>query len=197
MGFTVVDGHMRGTGCSGGAFDFFEPLQNLDGYRRGRDGGPSALGRPQQGRDDGHLLRGHQPAVHRTDPAPSLAAIAPLSVIDQTQTTLYPGGILKHRVRRQLGLGAARRGHAGRPDSGQPWAYQRIQEGDATCAATRALHPEAADLMAKIRANDHYVPRSRTRLPDQVRRQDQRPGLHGLPVDRRADGGHCRRWPST
>ena len=23
---------MRGTGCSGGAFDYFEPLQSLDGY---------------------------------------------------------------------------------------------------------------------------------------------------------------------
>src|SRR3954452_10720201 len=32
MGFTVVDVNMRGTGCSGGPFDFFEPLQNLDGY---------------------------------------------------------------------------------------------------------------------------------------------------------------------
>ena len=32
MGFAVVDVNMRGTGCSGGAFDFFEALQNLDGY---------------------------------------------------------------------------------------------------------------------------------------------------------------------
>jgi dipeptidyl aminopeptidase/acylaminoacyl peptidase len=32
MGFAVVDVNMRGSGCSGGAFDFFEPLQNLDGY---------------------------------------------------------------------------------------------------------------------------------------------------------------------
>src|SRR5206468_3079263 len=32
MGFAVVDVSMRGTGCSGGAYDFFEPLQNLDGY---------------------------------------------------------------------------------------------------------------------------------------------------------------------
>src|SRR5947209_3193167 len=31
-GFAVVDVNMRGTGCSGGAYDFFEPLQNLDGY---------------------------------------------------------------------------------------------------------------------------------------------------------------------
>jgi uncharacterized protein len=32
MGFAVVVVNMRGTGCSGGAYDFFEPLQNLDGY---------------------------------------------------------------------------------------------------------------------------------------------------------------------
>ncbi|MGH2889701.1 MAG: hypothetical protein ACRDNJ_08735, partial [Solirubrobacteraceae bacterium] len=31
MGFAVVDVSMRGTGCSGGAYDFFEQLQNLDG----------------------------------------------------------------------------------------------------------------------------------------------------------------------
>jgi len=32
MGFAVVDVNMRGTGCSGGAYNFFEPLQDLDGY---------------------------------------------------------------------------------------------------------------------------------------------------------------------
>ncbi|MBV9292086.1 MAG: CocE/NonD family hydrolase, partial [Frankiales bacterium] len=32
MGFAVVDIQMRGTGCSAGAFDFFEPLQSIDGY---------------------------------------------------------------------------------------------------------------------------------------------------------------------
>ncbi|MBV9006742.1 MAG: hypothetical protein JO181_18895 [Solirubrobacterales bacterium] len=32
FGFAVVDVNMRGTGCSGGAFDYFEPLQGLDGY---------------------------------------------------------------------------------------------------------------------------------------------------------------------
>ena len=32
LGYAVVDVNMRGTGCSGGAFDFFEPLQSLDGY---------------------------------------------------------------------------------------------------------------------------------------------------------------------
>src|SRR2546421_2985163 len=32
LGYAVVDVNMRGTGCSGGAFHCFEPLQGLDGY---------------------------------------------------------------------------------------------------------------------------------------------------------------------
>ena len=32
LGYAVVDVNMRGTGCSGGAFDYFEPNQALDGY---------------------------------------------------------------------------------------------------------------------------------------------------------------------
>ena len=43
--------------------------------------------------------------------------------------------------------------------------------------------------MAKIRANDHYVPAVADPLaPDHVRQQDQGADVHGLPVDRRADG---------
>src|SRR5436305_6543157 len=45
------------------------------------------------------------------------------------------------------------------PKTGQAWAYKRIQEGDQTCKANQALHGEAANLLAKIRANSHYKPR--------------------------------------
>src|SRR5436189_1585174 len=89
---------------------------------------------------------------------PSLAAIAPLSVIDNPQTTLYPGGILN------AGFAVAwakERIHDARPASatgGQPWAYQRVQQGDQTCAANQALHGEAVNLLDKIRANSHYKP---------------------------------------
>jgi hypothetical protein len=44
------------------------------------------------------------------------------------------------------------------PDGGQAWAYKRVQDGDQTCKDNQVLHGEAVDLMAKIRANDHYVP---------------------------------------
>jgi len=90
---------------------------------------------------------------------PSLAAISPMSVIDNTQTTLYPGGILntgfalawaKERIHDALPASA---------DGGQPWAYQRIQNGDATCKANQDLHPEAVNLLRKVRENDHYKPK--------------------------------------
>src|SRR3954464_10084778 len=159
MGFTVVDVNMRGPGCSGGAFDFFEPLQNLDGY----DVIETIARQPwvlhhkvgMMGISYGGIT---QLFTAQTQP-PSLAAIAPFSVIDATQTTLYPGGILNTGFAVNW---AQERVHDAQPASasgGQPWAYQRIQEGDATCDANQALHGEAVDLMAKIRANNHYVPK--------------------------------------
>jgi predicted acyl esterase len=158
MGFAVVDVNMRGTGCSGGAFDFFEPLQNLDGY----DVIETIARQPwvlhhrvgMMGISYGGIS---QLFTGQEDP-PSLAAISPLSVIDNTQTTLYPGGILN------TGFAVAwakERIHDAEPASktgGQPWAYQRIQQGDQTCAANQALHGDAVNLMAKIRANNHYKP---------------------------------------
>ena len=90
MGFTVVDVNMRGTGCSGGAFDFFEPLQNLDGY----DVIETVARQPWVAHNKVGMLGISYGGISQlftgqTQP-PSLAAIAPLSLIDQTQTTLYP-----------------------------------------------------------------------------------------------------------
>ena len=158
MGYTVVDVNMRGTGCSGGAFDFFEPLQGLDGY----DTIEAVARQPWVANHKVGMLGisygGISQLFTAEDQPPSLAAIAPLSVIDQTQTTLYPGGILNTGFAVNWALERQHDAMPAGPDSGQPWAYQRIQQGDQTCAANQALHPEAADLLAKIRANDHYVP---------------------------------------
>ena len=156
MGFAVVDVNMRGTGCSGGAYDFFERLQSLDGY----DVIETVARQPwvlhhrvgMMGISYGGIS---QLFTAQTDP-PSLAAISPLSVIDQTQTTLYPGGILN------TGFAVAwaeERVHDAEPASangGQAWAYERIRQGDQTCRQNQVLHGEAVDLLAKIRANSHY-----------------------------------------
>jgi len=90
---------------------------------------------------------------------PSLAAISPLSVIDATQTTLYPGGVLNTGFAVNWAKERIHDAKPAGPDSGQPWAYKRIQDGDTTCAANQALHGQAVDLLAKIRANSHYKPK--------------------------------------
>jgi len=158
MGFTVVDVNMRGTGCSGGAFDFFEPLQNLDGY----DVIETVARQPWVLNHKVGMMGISYGGISQLFTAqlqpPSLAAISPLSVLDQTQTTLYPGGILN------TGFAVAwakERQHEAKPASphgGQSWAYKQIQDGDQICKANQVLHGEAANLLAKIRVNDHYKP---------------------------------------
>ena len=89
---------------------------------------------------------------------PSLAAITPLSVIDSTATTLYPGGILNTGFALSWAKDRVRDAKPASANGGQPWALKRIREGDKTCKANQALHPEAVDLLAKTERNRFYVP---------------------------------------
>jgi predicted acyl esterase len=156
LGFAVVDVNMRGTGCSGGSFDYFEPLQSLDGYdvveTVARQ--PWVLGHRvgMMGISYGGIS---QLFVAATDP-PHLAAIAPLSVIDNTATTLYPGGILNTGFAVPWGEQRAHDALPASPRGGQPWALARIRTGDRTCAANQVLHGEAPGVLAQIHANDYY-----------------------------------------
>ncbi len=159
MGFAVVDVSMRGTGCSGGAFDFFEPLQALDGYDV-----VEVIARQSWVKHDHVGMLGisyggiSQLFTAATQP-PSLAAITPLSVIDSVPATLYPGGIrndgfaVAWAAERQEQAQPAGQGLTGT----QPYAEARYGS-DPVCAANQVLHPEAADLMSKIEANATYVP---------------------------------------
>ena len=146
MGFAVVDVSMRGTGCSGGAFDFFEPLQNLDGY----DVIQTIAHQPwvldhkvgMMGISYGGIS---QLFTAQTDP-PALEAIAPLSVLDATATTLYPGGILNTGFAVAWAKQRQQEAQpAGAPDT-QPYAEPQIKSGDTTCKANQVLHGEAANL---------------------------------------------------
>ncbi len=192
MGFTVVDVNMRGTGCSGGAFDFFEPLQSLDGY----DVVETIANQPWVLHNEvgmmGISYGGISQLFTAATQPPNLAAISPLSVIDSTQTTLYPGGILNTGFAVEW---AKERVHDAEPASeghGQAWAYKRIQEGDQTCAANQALHPEAADLIKKIDENDHYVPEVADPLaPVTFVDQIEVPTFMACQWTDEQTGGHC------
>ena len=159
LGYAVVDVNMRGSGCSGGAFDYYEPLQSLDGYDivetvarqpwvlHGRVG--------MAGISYGGIS---QLFVGATAP-PHLAAITPMSVIDNTATTLYPGGLLNTGFAVQWAEDRVHDAKPSSPTDGQRWAYKRIQEGDQICKANQTLHTAAADLINKIDRNRTYRPR--------------------------------------
>ncbi len=119
---------------------------------------------------------------------PDLAAISPLSTIDATATTLYPGGDLNTGFAVAWAQQRQQEAEPAGPNSGQPYAYQQIQNGDTTCASNQVLHGEAADLMAKIQANSTYNPSVADPLdPITLRQQDQGPRVPRLPVGGRAD----------
>ncbi|HEX3615747.1 MAG TPA: CocE/NonD family hydrolase [Solirubrobacteraceae bacterium] len=192
MGFAVVDVNMRGTGCSGGDFNYFEPQQNLDAY-------------------DVIQTIAHQPWVldHKVgmigvsygaisqlfaaqlDP-PALEAISPLSTIDSTVTTLYPGGILNTGF---AVAWAAERQHDAEPagpNSGQSWAYKRIQQGDGTCRSNQALHGEAPSVLKLIHDNAHYIPKMADPLdPVTFVHKIKVPVFLACQWEDEQTGGHC------
>jgi predicted acyl esterase len=171
-GFATVSLQMRGTGCSGGAFDLFGYPSDYDAY-------------------DGIEIVAHQPWVanHKvgmvgisysglsqfpaagTDP-PGLAAIAPMSATDDLYSTGYPGGIYNNgfaaewvdaRIDDAKAAATYRDGHVTQSSAapisgvGQPWAYYEIdaelaatQGTSSTCLANQALHDESQDLAGLV-----------------------------------------------
>jgi uncharacterized protein len=194
LGFAVVDVNMRGTGCSGGAFDYFERLQSLDGY----DVVETVARQPWALRGKVGMLGISyggisQLFVGATNP-PHLAGITPLSVIDDTATTLYPGGILNTGFALEWAKDRVHDALPASPTGGQPWAYQRIQEGDETCEANQVLHTEAVDLLAKIRDNQDYVPSVADPLsPNKFVHKIEAPVFLACQFNDEQTGAHCPR----
>jgi predicted acyl esterase len=192
LGYAVVDVNMRGTGCSGGAFDYFEPLQALDGY----DVVETVARQPwaMHGKVGmvGISYGGISQLFVGAERPPSLAAITPLSVIDDTQTTLYPGGILNTGFAFEWAQDRVEDAKPAGPSAGQPWAWKRIQDGDEVCEANQALHPEAIDLIAKTRRNEFYRPKAADPLaPAKFVDEIEAPTFLACQWTDEQTGGHC------
>ena len=156
--------------------------------RRRRDDRAPAVGRAPQGRDDGHLLRRHQPALHRAaapaEPRRDLAAVGDRQHADDAVSRRHP----QHRLRAQLGQGARPRRPAGlgerRPAVGEqadPGGRRDLQ-GQPGAARPGGRPAGEGPRQQPLRAEG-----GRPAGAGHVREQDQRADLHGLPVDRRAD----------
>src|ERR1700722_19838180 len=145
LGFATVSVQMRGTGCSGGAFDLFGFPSDYDGYDIIQTVGAQPWVLHHKVGMVGISYSGlSQFPVAGTDP-PDLAAIAPLSPTDDLFSTGYPGGIYND--------GFAKSWIAQRisdaepaPGGGQTWAKAEIAAGDKTCLANQRLHLQAEGL---------------------------------------------------
>jgi len=154
QGFAYVGVNMRGTGCSGGSFRFFETVQSLDGY----DVIEAVAAQPWVMDNEVGMVGISYPGISQLYVAatrpPSLNSITPLSVVDDNfRGTLYPGGILN--------TGFAVDWTQQRVDSskpyGQGWTKDRADGGDARCADNQLLRLQNPDLVAEIDENPFYT----------------------------------------
>ena len=169
-GYASVGVNMRGTGCSGGAYDYFEPLQLLDGYDvieivsrqswvKFNKVGMAGLSYPGIS----------QLFVAKTRP-PGLAAISPMSVIaDTASSCLAPGGIYNN------GFALSWIEHVvNRADPyGHGWIRDLVDEGDTVCEEHQLLHSQKLDVVSKALDNPFYSdevagPVDPTRWVDQI-----------------------------
>lgn len=141
LGYATVGVNMRGTGCSGGVFDVFNPAQHSDGYdvietvarqdwvKNGRVGmvGLSYSGIAQL-------------YVAATRP-PSLAAITPLSTIADAWEMQWPGGIYNSGFTRQWLEARDQQASAG----GMDWVTTQIESGDTQCEDNLDLRAQNID----------------------------------------------------
>jgi uncharacterized protein len=153
LDFAVVSVQMRGSGCSGGAFDLFDLPTTYDGYDAVeavaaqswvKGGKPGMAGISFSGIS--------QLFVAGTRP-PHLAAIAPLSVTDDLYTgTGYPGGIFNSGFAKtwmEERMADARPA----PKGGQPYARALVRAGDKRCRANQKLRLQTQDALRLQKQN--------------------------------------------
>ena len=153
-GYATVSVNIRGTGCSGGAYDYFEKLQLLDGYDVIETVAAQAWAKNHKVGMTGLSYPGiTQLFVAKTRP-PSLAAIVPLSVIGNTATTLVPGGILNEG----FALAWITHVYDRAAPYGQGWEQKKVDGGDTICAENQLLHDQRVNNVEQARSQKYYVP---------------------------------------
>lgn len=141
LGYATVGVNMRGTGCSGGVFDVFNPAQHADGYDV-----IETVARQDWvlGNRVGMVGLSYsgiaQVPVASTQP-PSLAAITPLSTIADPWEMQWPGGIYNMGFTRQWLEQRNQQAEAG----GMDWVTQQVAMGDTTCEDNLALRTQNID----------------------------------------------------
>lgn len=160
LDYATVSVNIRGTGCSGGAYDYFETLQVLDGYDVIEIVAAQDWVRHHQVGMVGLSYPGITQLFVGAAQPPGLAAIAPMSVIGSTDTTLLPGGILNDG----FALSWVKNVLSKAVPYGQGWEKARVDEGDSMCAENQLLHSQLIDNVAQARQITYYVPEEHDRF---------------------------------
>jgi len=154
LGYAVVSVNVRGTGCSGGAFDFFEPLQLTDGY----DVIEAVAAQPWVKHHKVGMVGLSYPGIAElfvasTQP-PHLAAISPLSVFDDSvRGVLSPGGIYNEGFAFEW----VRRVNEKSQPYGQGWERKVVLErNDTTCVENQKLRLQNVDKVALAKKYTYY-----------------------------------------
>jgi predicted acyl esterase len=171
-GFATVSLQMRGTGCSGGAYDLFGYPSDYDAYDAVEIvANQNWVANHKVGMVGISYSGLSQFPSAGTDP-PDLAAIAPMSPTDDLFSTGYPGGIynsgfaaswIGDRIDDALPAATYSGGQlaplASTPVSnvGQPWTYYEIDAelaasdgASSTCLANQALHGQSESLESLV-----------------------------------------------
>ena len=152
LGYAVVGVNMRGTGCSGGAYDYFEPLQLLDGYDVVEIVAQQDWVLHNQVGMSGLSFPGiSQLFVAQTQP-PGLAAISPFSVIaDTMSSTLVPGGIFNNGFAQEWLENVLERAQP----YGHAWIQDVVDGGDLVCEEHQLLHSQQRNALAEALDKAH------------------------------------------
>ena len=168
MGFAVVGVNMRGTGCSGGVFDIFSPAQAADGY----DAIETVARQPWVLHNHVGMVGLSYPGISQLYVAatrpPSLAAITPLSVIDDLWRQQWPGGIYNAGFTRAWLVARDKESAAG----GMTWDQERIDAGDEVAKQNQMIRTQNFDFEQFGRAIENFRPtmgaRRAASLVDQI-----------------------------
>lgn len=165
LGFTSVSVQMRGTGCSGGAFDLFGLPTTYDGYDAVEIVAAQQFVKGNKVGLVGLSYSGiAQFYVAGTRP-PHLAAMAAMSVTDDLyREPGFPGGMFNTGFAKTWLEERVENARAA-PGGGLPYARELVKRGDQRCKENQRLHGQAVDVFAVLRSNPYrtkavYEPRS-------------------------------------
>ena len=153
LGYATVSVNMRGTGCSGGVFDVFNPAQMADGYDVVETVAAQDWVRGGRVGMVGLSYSGISQLYTAATAPPHLAGVTAQSVIADPWLQAWPGGIFNSGFTQQW---IKERNQASAP-GGTSWVTRRIEAGDTTCGAHQALRNQNPDFENLARSLTSYT----------------------------------------